>query len=298
MSPAGDMQVFRSSSTLRIHTLSDDQLHEQIVSGLPETHFGSGMGGSGGTYVTQDGSILTLSANIQSIIDNPTIDLGSSGLRAQVDFEAVAQLLVKDDEGQYYVADTISLGRQNAGTYGEFLSRGLLTLQNPHGGVTMVNVVGHTLTVNHTNSPQGSKVVSLPNELLVIQDDQLSRWTFAQADQFENVDVIFKDLDRLDVNEDGYVTALDALIVINVMNRGDAESEPLISIMPSADTSGDGVVSSLDALRIINRLNANDSSVHVADAMRATTAVLPQLRDDWIDTDDRSRPIHGESQLF
>lgn len=94
------------------------------------------------------------------------------------------------------------------------------------------------------------------------------------------------------------MTALDALIVINVINRGEAESEPLISIMPSADTSGDGVVSSLDALRIINRLNASDSSDVESDAGRATALVVPQLRDDWIVVDDRSRQIHGDPQLF
>ncbi|MGB7323318.1 MAG: dockerin type I domain-containing protein, partial [Rubripirellula sp.] len=65
-----------------------------------------------------------------------------------------------------------------------------------------------------------------------------------------------------DVTNDGTVTALDALRVINRLNRNST------SILPAArsfdqtnefyDVSGDGVVSALDALRIINELNRQE----------------------------------------
>lgn len=127
---------------------------------------------------------------------------------------------------------------------------------------------------------------------------ELSRWSFDEASRFENADVIFAELDPLDVNEDGYVTALDALIVINLLNRGEAEPEPLLSILSSADTSGDDVVSALDALRIINRLNAVYSSGAVAGAGQVTDVALPQLRDEWITGDDLSWQTESERQLF
>jgi len=60
----------------------------------------------------------------------------------------------------------------------------------------------------------------------------------------------------LDVNNDGHVSAIDALLVINQLNgvgRGSGEGENNFNYYP--DTSGDGRVSALDALLVINYLN-------------------------------------------
>ncbi|EMI55866.1 hypothetical protein RSSM_02698 [Rhodopirellula sallentina SM41] len=60
----------------------------------------------------------------------------------------------------------------------------------------------------------------------------------------------------MDVNEDGYVTARDALAVINILNdqHGNRISgEPIAQ--NRADVNLDGEVTSVDALRIINHLN-------------------------------------------
>lgn len=62
----------------------------------------------------------------------------------------------------------------------------------------------------------------------------------------------------LDVNDDGNVTPLDVLLVINDLNsrgsrlpaRGPSDTEYL-------DSTGDGAVSPLDVLVIINALNAD-----------------------------------------
>jgi len=71
-----------------------------------------------------------------------------------------------------------------------------------------------------------------------------------------------------DVNADGFVSPIDALLVINRLNSGSqrplAERTPLRSIgLTSAaespqllDVTGDGVVAPLDALRVIQRLNS------------------------------------------
>ena len=59
-----------------------------------------------------------------------------------------------------------------------------------------------------------------------------------------------------DVNDDGKVSALDALTVINELSRarrGEGESSVLVSSSRRfTDVSGDGKVTSLDALRVIN----------------------------------------------
>lgn len=70
-------------------------------------------------------------------------------------------------------------------------------------------------------------------------------------------------LDPLDVNNDGLLTPIDALLVINELNRvgghallppsGDAAPPPYL------DTTGDNFVSPVDALRVINELNRRGS---------------------------------------
>jgi hypothetical protein len=66
----------------------------------------------------------------------------------------------------------------------------------------------------------------------------------------------FNLLNPLDVNDDGVVSPLDALLVINRLNAGIATpSEPVDSQRLSADINNDGEVSPVDALLIINWLN-------------------------------------------
>jgi hypothetical protein len=60
----------------------------------------------------------------------------------------------------------------------------------------------------------------------------------------------------LDVNNDGHVSAIDALLIINQLNGvglGSGEGESSSNYFP--DTSNDGRVSALDALLVINYLN-------------------------------------------
>jgi hypothetical protein len=69
-------------------------------------------------------------------------------------------------------------------------------------------------------------------------------------------------LNRLDVNNDGRVSPLDALLVINDLNRngGRVLAGTGIVAPPYVDVSGDGRVSPLDALLVINALNSRNSA--------------------------------------
>lgn len=62
-----------------------------------------------------------------------------------------------------------------------------------------------------------------------------------------------------DVNDDGYLTSLDALIIINFLNLYGPRTLTSADLPPSVikylDVDGNGVVSSLDAVRVINDLN-------------------------------------------
>ena len=71
----------------------------------------------------------------------------------------------------------------------------------------------------------------------------------------------------LDVNSDGQVTPLDALLVINVLNnfRGLPTSDPVRAFFTigqvKADSSGDRAVTPVDVLLVINALNQRSRGV-------------------------------------
>ena len=83
------------------------------------------------------------------------------------------------------------------------------------------------------------------------------------------IDSLTNPLEPLDVDEDGWVAPLDALLVINDLNRNgsrplaETEDRPRHLI----DVNGDGFASAIDALLVINHLNAPRSvAAHAAEA--------------------------------
>ena len=92
----------------------------------------------------------------------------------------------------------------------------------------------------------------------VSQDDAESDLQSLLLDDLEPAQSIFvPQFFALDVNGDGSVSAIDALLVINNVGNatGATTQEFASSFLDSTDVNGDGFVSSLDALRIINSLN-------------------------------------------
>lgn len=61
----------------------------------------------------------------------------------------------------------------------------------------------------------------------------------------------------LDVNADGSISAIDALLIINEINKNGSHAIPSSTpaIAPFWDVNGDGFVSSIDVLRVVNSLN-------------------------------------------
>ncbi|TWU03418.1 peroxidase [Neorhodopirellula pilleata] len=81
--------------------------------------------------------------------------------------------------------------------------------------------------------------------------------------------------DAEDVNDDGQVTAVDALMIINAMSRqGNGDSEMF------TDVNNDGRRTALDALRVINRLNQGRSSDDFSRNDRNNNDVVPSLPDE------------------
>jgi len=66
-------------------------------------------------------------------------------------------------------------------------------------------------------------------------------------------------VDSIDVDSDGSVSPLDALVVINYINAGEPASLPTVHnpSKPFYDADGDQKVSPLDVLVVVNHLNAD-----------------------------------------
>ncbi len=94
----------------------------------------------------------------------------------------------------------------------------------------------------------------------------------------------------LDTNGDGLVSPIDALRVINELNRAGARllsSETVVRQIsaPAADavmvdTTGDGFLSPIDALRVIRHLNSQSVGQAAAPPSAATLAAIAAALDD------------------
>jgi hypothetical protein len=67
-------------------------------------------------------------------------------------------------------------------------------------------------------------------------------------------------VEPLDVNSDGYITPIDALLVINYMNRNFGDPTPPADEPPPpyCDVNGDNYITPIDALQVINYLNRKE----------------------------------------
>lgn len=101
----------------------------------------------------------------------------------------------------------------------------------------------------------------------------------------------------LDVNDDGFVTPLDALLVINRLNQdGGGRLSGLATSQPYLDVNMDGFLSPIDPLIVINYLNRNsgggeaEGELQGAAAYNSAAVALDNVLDDTM-------PWAGESAL-
>ncbi len=94
----------------------------------------------------------------------------------------------------------------------------------------------------------------------------------------------------LDVNGDGVVSPLDALLTINELNEPREGAVRALSFDRSPwapDTNGDGLVTPLDALAVINQLNTEPATPQASLASQATLTDLAFSADDDEEETDR-----------
>ena len=109
------------------------------------------------------------------------------------------------------------------------------------------------------------------------------------SDGATNIGSLTNSANPLDTNGDGFVTGLDALIVINVLNRPDLNFDQPLRAVASLngfrlDASEDGDVSALDALFVINgidqELQAEGEQVSWADSVAEAFSIADNDDDD------------------
>lgn len=109
---------------------------------------------------------------------------------------------------------------------------------------------GYALALNYASSG----VLSVAGLVAAAGTDPVSTWSQGSgATGFQNAARYY------DVNNDTYVTPLDALQVINALNSpysGQLPGGPYVTPPPYLDVSGDSFLTPMDALRVINFLNA------------------------------------------
>ena len=113
-----------------------------------------------------------------------------------------------------------------------------------------------------------------------IRFDSLS-FTVGAGTSAEGETPLHNDAMPADVNDDGQVTAIDALHIINRLSRGQGEGESPRATSFYVDVNGDNKLTAGDALRVINHLNA----AHVA---RAQSELLPPVAGQTVDSADAS----------
>ncbi|MBI2477320.1 MAG: hypothetical protein HYV60_01315 [Planctomycetia bacterium] len=117
-----------------------------------------------------------------------------------------------------------------------------------------------SILFNGTDAAAGNGEVSLIDLVFTAHADDLTPPLLSRIQPWRNP------LDEYDVNQDGYRTALDALILINEINRRASLGESTALADSSSagatwffDVTNDNHVSAIDVLNIINALNEQAS---------------------------------------
>ncbi|MBX7072480.1 MAG: NF038122 family metalloprotease [Pirellulales bacterium] len=132
----------------------------------------------------------------------------------------------------------------------------------------------------------GSFVLGLdPADLAAVHDTLVYGVDGAVAATYESVTIRVADkpwqnaTNKYDVNNDGKVTSIDALVIINRINAGLGLPDPPAIAPPYYDVNGSGTLTSIDALQIINYLNsppeAQAQMVAAFKASQVAAAALP-----------------------
>ncbi|WP_146406294.1 dockerin type I domain-containing protein [Allorhodopirellula heiligendammensis] len=205
-------------------------------------------------FAVDDDSIIVVRADI-STLEESSFTAPSDTIKYR------AFLLQRQSNGQFAVTDQLTLDAIDFDA-SAVVSPGVVTFRSMNEGVPgeqalVVRVDGDHLLSN-TLMNGDTEITGFSSGVVNASRDSVSYHQWATPQVTDSV-LASNDL-RFDVSGDGEVSALDALIVLNQLNRSNsdmllASGEDLSELF---DVNGDGHVSALDALVIINRLNQSN----------------------------------------
>ncbi|WP_145101591.1 tandem-95 repeat protein [Rosistilla carotiformis] len=150
-----------------------------------------------------------------------------------------------DGDGDAFTITSYTQPVNNTGTVVVDATTGGFVYTNTGGTLGTVDSFQYTITDSKGNSNTATVFLEIGNPLLSHQNPNNS----------------------LDVNADGVVSPIDALLIINLLNRSSGTSVSVLGLgAPPAyyDVSGDAYVTALDALKVINALNTQSSTPQAA----------------------------------
>lgn len=179
------------------------------------------------------------------------------------------------------------------------------SLTQPVGGTGTVDLLGRddgvftfTATTDVNNQPVPGQTDQFTYRLI---DDTGRLSGVIPVTITFNQSIYQNPVERFDVTGDGYVTALDALRILNLINARPNDGTPFsVSELTTPppdyyDVSGDGFITTLDVLQVINELNKRDTSGFRG----AGEPLAPQAMSDMSDVSmvsaitDRSQSMQG-----
>lgn len=94
-----------------------------------------------------------------------------------------------------------------------------------------------------------------------------AQWQINPFEPYVEVGTLWQNpVEPLDVNDDGFITPIDSLLIINYMNRNFGDPTPPADEPPPPyyDVNGDNYITPIDALQVINYLNRKEGEGEAA----------------------------------
>lgn len=274
-----DIDIYYSSieeHTLRVVTTNGDQMAEQVIA-VP----GRSVGWYGGIALNRD-TIVSFSADPDQVLDYlrraDELDLST------VHPDITAHLLRRDSDGAFQIVDSEALGDFPAAYADGRIRDGALTLESGPQAL-ILRADDNRLVVERTSidfayyaenitgfldatvysDRSGVQIEWIEGEAT---DEPNSGEVVTEEPPTEPVDAVFGD-----ASGDGFVSPIDALLVINHINRVGLNQSGEGDFDPALDTNKDGHVSPIDALIILNQISSGPASTNTLATGEANFAV-------------------------
>ncbi len=237
------------NGVFRIVSKIDEQLVEQTVT-LPGYRVGFRP-----AFVIDADTILAVRAHIDTEL-----------IRANAIPDLTLHLLSRQATGEFKEVEVLPLEDFDFRAISSIQAGGVLTLQNQQNA-RVIRVVEDSVQIQSIDLPAtqpyphsfSQKLTAFADVAFFTSQDQtvLVDQTSSEVNTIDvqALDQVIAAVD-LDTNQDGLVTALDALLIINRLNA-DAPADEL-DFDAMYDINKDGVVTPVDVLLVINELNASD----------------------------------------